>query len=102
MNLTYRKAKLTDLDDICDLVSRAIENMTENGIYQWDEIYPARVDFETDIANDQLYVGKSGGKIAVIFVINKTSDPEYDDAHWSYTRENYRVIHRLCVDPDFQ
>ena len=102
MNLTYRKADVTDLDAVCDLVGRAVENMTDSGIYQWDELYPTRDDFKNDIENEQLYAGIADGNIAVVFVINKISDPEYDDADWSYTGENYRVIHRLCVDPDFQ
>ncbi|MBQ8831037.1 MAG: GNAT family N-acetyltransferase [Oscillospiraceae bacterium] len=102
MNITYRKANMSDLNAIHGLVRRAVENMIESGIYQWDELYPTRDDFKTDIENDQLYVGTADSKIAVVFVINKISDPEYDDAEWSYTGENYRVIHRLCVDPDFQ
>ena len=102
MNLTYRKATFDDLDNICNLLRRAIENMNNSGIHQWDELYPSREDFETDIANSHLYVGETDGKIAVIFVINKISDPEYADADWSYIGENYRVIHRLCVESDFQ
>lgn len=102
MNLTYRKATFDDLDNICNLVCRAIENMNNSGIHQWDELYPVREDFETDIANGHLHLGETDGKIAVIFVINKISDPEYADADWRYTGENYRVIHRLCVERDFQ
>ena len=102
MNLTYRKANLTDLDAVCSLVNSAVKNMIEHGIYQWDEIYPARSDFETDIVNNQLYIGETDGMPTVVFVINKISDSEYDDANWSYTGENYRVIHRLCVSPKFQ
>jgi len=102
MNLTYRKAALNDLNAVCDLVGRAVENMISCGIYQWDEIYPAKEDFERDIINDQLYVGTADGHIAVVFVINREYDPEYDDADWGSTDENFRVIHRLCVNPDYQ
>ena len=102
MNLIYRKANMNDLDAVCSLVKRAVDNMTESGIYQWDEIYPAREDFLSDIEKNQLYAGSVNERIAVVFVINKEYDPEYNDAQWHYDGDNFRVIHRLCVDPDFQ
>ena len=102
MNLTYRKASLNDLDVICNLIHRAVENMTACGIYQWDELYPTIDVFKTDIEKNQLYVGIDDNRIIVVFVINKESDPEYSDVVWTYSEENYRVLHRLCVDPDFQ
>ena len=102
MNITYRKANMSDLDAIHSLSQRAVENMIESGIYQWDELYPTRDDFKADIEKNQLYAGIAEDHIAVVFVINKEYDPEYNDAAWHYKGDNFRVIHRLCVNPDFQ
>ena len=102
MDLQYRLASMADLDDAFALIRRGVSNMINNGIYQWDEIYPSRDDLKTDIEKGQLYLGFCGSLPAVIFVINREYDPEYDDGVWQYTGEDYRVVHRLCVDPNFQ
>lgn len=102
MDILYRIAEMSDLDEAFALIQCGIRNMIKNGIYQWDEIYPAYEDLKTDIEKQQLYVGTADNRIIVVFVINREYDPEYDDGKWSYTGEDFRVIHRLCVHPDFQ
>ena len=47
-------------------------------------------------------MGTIEGKIAVTFTVNQTCDPEYEDGDWQYPDEEYRIIHRLCVNPEFQ
>ena len=44
VTLQYRKAALDDIEEICSLISHAIDEMIEHGILQWDELYPARED----------------------------------------------------------
>jgi len=41
-------------------------------------------------------------KIASIFVLNQKCDKEYNDGDWEYKNASFFVIHRLCVNPDFQ
>ena len=41
MNVKYRHAVENDIDEICSLVKNAVITMEENGIHQWDEVYPA-------------------------------------------------------------
>lgn len=57
MKIRYRIAVQEDMDEICCLVSDAVETMIQNKIYQWDEIYPTEEDFREDIRLEQLYVG---------------------------------------------
>lgn len=103
--MNYRLAAESDLDEICSLIKSAITEMDSHGIPQWDEIYPAREDFLNDIKANSLFAGEiceNGEKrIAVIYALNKDSDEEYKKASWSVDGD-YRVIHRLCVHPDFQ
>ena len=47
--MEYRLGTRQDLDAICELIKLAIEEMERHGIYQWDDVYPARADFEEDI-----------------------------------------------------
>lgn len=102
MTLKYRKATLNDLEEVCSLVSLAIEAMIANNILQWDELYPTEEDFRDDIDNDQLYVGITDGQIAVVYTLNQECDAEYQNGRWKYPDQPYYVVHRLCVHPDFQ
>ncbi|MBQ4378792.1 MAG: GNAT family N-acetyltransferase [Treponema sp.] len=103
--MNYRPATESDLDEICLLIKSAVAEMERNDIPQWDEIYPAREDFENDIKSASLFVGglceNEKKKIAVIYALNKECDEEYKKADWQFSGD-YRVIHRLCVHPDFQ
>lgn len=98
----FRKAEEKNIADIMLLIRRAIAHMRESSIEQWDEIYPCEDDFKEDLHRETLYVGTVEKKIAVVFVLNESSDPQYDTADWKYPDQPYIVLHRLCVDPGFQ
>ncbi|CRZ33990.1 ribosomal protein S18 acetylase RimI-like enzyme [Herbinix hemicellulosilytica] len=100
--MQYRLAAESDLDEICNLVKKAIDRMEQQGIYQWDDLYPTRKDFLEDINKNTLYVAVEDGRIAAIYVINRECDEEYHACQWSNSDESACIIHRLCVLPDFQ
>ena len=56
-------------------------------------------DFEK---NQDLYVGLSNEEISVMYAVNKECDEEYESGNWKYPNCEYRVIHRLCVNPKYQ
>ena len=100
--MQYRKADEKDIDAICRIVKHAVAVMEENGIHQWDELYPTQEDLLADIHSGTLFVGIQDEAIAVLYVLNKNQDEAYFSADWQYTGENICVIHRLCVNPKFQ
>lgn len=100
--MNYRIAVMTDIDHICVMVSKAIKHMQEQGIDQWDEIYPNRKDFMDDICKGTLYVAEERDKLAAIYVISQECDDEYKKCTWNSPDTTACVIHRLCVSPDFQ
>lgn len=102
MELQIKKAVNTDIEEICTLIKNAIVTMESNGIHQWDEVYPAKEDFLADFNDGNLYVGIVEDKIAVVFVLNKCQDEAYFSADWTYTGDKFCIIHRLCVNPEFQ
>ncbi len=102
MKINFRKADLTDIDEIMILINNAILNMEKGNIYQWDNLYPTKEDFENDIRKKYLEVGEINGIIAVIYSINKCSDEQYKKGKWEFSDDSFCVIHRLCVNPDFQ
>lgn len=101
-DLTFRKAQPSDLENIFGIFSRAIENMQSIGIDQWDELYPSKADIENDIKLGQMYLAVSGVDIAAAYVLNISFDEEYKLGRWRYSENRFMVVHRLCVNPDYQ
>lgn len=102
MNINYRLADVKDIDEIADIISLAIKEMEKDNIFQWDEIYPTKNDFLDDIEKEILYVGIVDGKISVVFAVNKEYDVQYKNGSWEYPDSDFRIIHRLCVNPSYQ
>lgn len=100
--MDFKKATESDIEEICSLVKNAIAVMDQDGIPQWDEIYPTKEDFLNDIRAQSLYKGIIDGQIAVIYALNKFQDEAYFSADWTYRGEDFCIIHRLCVNPEFQ
>lgn len=102
MDIDFSLAKIEDIDEIILLFENAVDNMNRQSIFQWDEVYPNREVILADIESRTMYVGRNGEKIASVFVINQYCDDEYKDGKWHYRDLSYRIVHRLCVNPDFQ
>lgn len=100
--VVYRKATRDDLETIQAFVDKAKLVMDSQGIPQWDEVYPTDYDFGGDVDKNELYIGEIAGKPAVCFTLNKWQDEEYFKVDWECKGEDFMVIHRLCVNPDFQ
>ena len=94
------KAEINDLHKISKMYKDAIDNLNCIGINQWDEIYPNELTLKDDIDKQELYKIISGEKFLGAVVINKETDEEY--ANGLFENDNYVVIHRLCVDPEYQ
>ena len=100
--MEYRLAEKSDIDDVVKLVKAAIVQMEADGIYQWDDIYPAKEDFINDIEKKSLYLAIDSKKLAAIYVISAESDEAYKNAAWENNDESAYILHRFCVSPDYQ
>lgn len=100
--MNYCKADISQLEEIFSLFQNAIITMDKANIPQWDEVYPAKEHIMQDIQNNQMYIGKIGQKITVCFVLSEECDEEYKNGKWQYPDTRFTVIHRLCVNPEFQ
>ena len=98
----YRLAAAEDLDGVCALIRDAIRELRAHGIDQWDEIYPAREDFEKDIADGTLYLALEAETLAAVYVISRESDEAYQTVEWACPDETAYILHRFCVAPAFQ
>jgi RimJ/RimL family protein N-acetyltransferase len=94
--------EIDDLNNVVRIFKSAIESMIKNNIFQWDEIYPNEDILANDIIKNQMYKIIFDNKIISIFVLNKKYDEEYSNGSWEYTGSNFMVLHRLCVNTEYQ
>ena len=91
-----------DLPELLSLYRAAISRMDEQGIPQWDEIYPSREVLREDVSSGQMQIGRLNGQITVAFLLEECLEGEYEPADWRYREPTFVVLHRLCVHPAFQ
>ena len=97
-----RHAKISEIPDIFAITGRCAALMIENGIYQWNAIYPSKAAFEKDVERNELYVLEHSKKVIGTVVISSFMDEEYEPVKWLTPNAKNMYIHRLAIDPDFQ
>ena len=100
--MDFRKAKIEDLQEVFALFQSGIQSMRDNGIDQWDEIYPDKKILQEDIEKGEMFLGFCEGKPASAFVLNGEYDEQYRNGDWLNKDGNFLVLHRLCVNYKFQ
>jgi len=99
---TIKLLKADSTGEIMKLIARATATLDKKGIPQWDEIYPDRKTIARDIENETLYGLMDEDTIAGILVLNENQDKEYGEVAWDLDDEKPLVLHRLCLNPDYQ
>jgi ribosomal protein S18 acetylase RimI-like enzyme len=100
--ITFDIAREDDLNEIYAMFRAAIADMEQREIHQWNEFYPDRDILRRDIIARQLFAGKIDGKIVCAYVLNNDCDSDYNLGDWKYSRQYAKIVHRLCVHPDYQ
>ena len=97
-----RTANSSDIESILQIIKACALNLIDNGIFQWNEHYPDKVSFVSDVEKKELFVYCNYEKvIACISLCNKMDDV-YKPVNWITNNENNLYIHRLAVHPEFQ
>lgn len=98
------KASEEQIDAVLSLCRACSQNLLNNSLDQWDEIYPNREIFLNDIKNDSLFIAvpDNAKEIMGCVVFNEYQDPEYGEIQWRYNGEKIAVIHRLMVQPKYE
>lgn len=95
--MSLRLSNVEDLDGLMLITSRCIDHLNRQGIYQWDEIYPSRNDFNDDIVTQSLYSIVDDDLLLGCICINHTEYPGYEKADWHGS--DFYVIHKMIIDP---
>ncbi len=95
-----RKATRADIDKILALANTTRANMIQNGLHQWEEGYPNKAIFLSDLEKSGLYVFVHEGKISGSISILHENEEAYKEISW--LKEKSLVIHRVIVNPNSQ
>ncbi|TSJ47860.1 GNAT family N-acetyltransferase [Fluviicola chungangensis] len=96
MNL--RKATLSEIPAIWEILQQAIERRKADGSEQWQDGYPNEQTVRNDLANDYGYVLVDEGKIIAYAAIIFDVEPAYTDIEGKWlTNDEYVVIHRVAT-----
>jgi GNAT superfamily N-acetyltransferase len=98
-----RRANNRDIEAIMGIISDAQAALRELGIDQWQGGYPTAEIIERDIESNAGYVYVEDNIVvgyAAIVLTGEIAYKQIDEHVWG-TREDYVVVHRLCVGKDF-
>lgn len=98
----YEKAVDGDKAAVMELFDAVKRDMSDNGIDQWDELYPAVSDVSGDIKDGALTLVRQGKELVAVYTLNKHQDTAYKFGDFKDSSGNYAVLHRLCVKPEYQ
>ncbi len=100
--LLFRRAGSSDLLKINSMFQSALNHLREQGIDQWDEVYPDSDVLAQDIAEHSMYVVLREDAIISAVTLNEEQPPEYETVGWRIQGGKIAVIHRLCVNAEEQ
>ncbi len=99
--IAIRPASIDDLDNVVSIVRSAARHLDEQGILQWDNVYPDRAILQGDIDRRNLFVLEEDGSLAALIALDEQQPPEYAGAAWAYYGK-VMVVHRLAIAPEHQ
>lgn len=96
MNL--RKATLSEIPAIWDILQQAITRRKADGSEQWQDGYPNEQSIRNDLANGSAYVLVDNDKIIAYAAIIFDIEPAYNDIQGRWlTNGEYVVVHRVAT-----
>ncbi|WP_291286784.1 GNAT family N-acetyltransferase [Flavobacterium sp.] len=97
-NLILRKADISEVPQIWNILQDAIEQRRLDGSTQWQDGYPNELTIHTDIENDHGYVLTENNIILAYAAILFDKEPAYEDIEGQWlTDGDYAAVHRVAV-----
>lgn len=98
MNPSFRKAKISELPQIWDIIQDAIQRRKEDGSNQWQDGYPNSDVLQNDIEKETGFVLSENDTIIGYCAILINDEPEYEKIEGKWlTTDNFVVFHRVAI-----
>jgi GNAT superfamily N-acetyltransferase len=102
MNYHFRKAELSEIAAIWEILQQAIQRRKEDGSQQWQDGYPNPVVVQKDIEKGDGFVLLDGETIIGYSAVLINDEPAYEkiEGNW-LTTEDFVVIHRVAISEKY-
>ncbi len=97
--MTFRKADIEDLPELCSVFNHITDNLSSRGIYIWDEIYPNCI-FSEDINEGIMYILENENGIVSAFAL-LDSDKDKDSVQWEKQNAKSCYLYRMGIIPEY-
>jgi len=96
--MNIKLVQQNEIEQVMDIIGISITIMRQEGSDQWDESYPTKERFLSDIDAGNLYGAYTDDNILMGFVcINEEQSKEYEAFSWQ--KNSYMAVHRMAVSP---
>ena len=93
-----RKAALSEVPQIWNILQDAIEQRRQDGSTQWQDGYPNELTIQNDIKNGYAYVLIENESILCYAAIIFDKEPAYEEIQGKWlTNGDYAVVHRVAA-----
>ena len=101
MNYQFRKATLTELEQIWKILQQAIQRRKEDGSNQWQDGYPNPEVIQKDIEKGSGFVLVENEKVIGYTALLISDEPAYDaiEGKW-LTNDGFVVLHRVAISEE--
>lgn len=103
MEITFRKAKKSDLEAVGQIYENILASQENGGSYVgWVRgVYPTGQTAADALERDDLFVQEAAGRIVGAAIINRVQVDVYADVAWQYPAEDEQVmvLHTLVIEP---
>lgn len=102
--MKFRRAKISDLDQIVDIIEQSKKYLKEVKVDQWQNGYPEKNDLRKDIEGQNSYVLVNGNDVLATTAISLNEESTYNSifhGEW-LTEEEYMVMHRVAVHSNYK
>lgn len=96
--LILRKAIISEIPSIWEILQDAIEQRRLDGSTQWQDGYPNELSIRSDIENSHGYVLTENESILCYAAIIFDKEPAYENIEGKWlSNDDYTVVHRVAV-----
>lgn len=98
MNYHFRKATITEIPEIWNILQQAIKRRKEDGSDQWQDGYPNPEVIQNDIEKNAGFVLTENDNIIGYCTVLINDEPAYDEIKGKWlTNEDFVVFHRVAI-----
>jgi len=102
MTYHFRKAKVSEIYQIWDILQQAIIRRKNDGSNQWQDGYPNQEVVQKDIEKGEGFVLTEGKTIIGYSAVLINDEPEYSEIEGKWlTNEDFVVFHRVAISEKY-